>query len=137
MRSPAHVLVVEDDADTRDALSLLLVDMGYSITSAASGNEALRFLYSEERCDAVVTDVVMPVMSGVEFAQRARAARPGLPVVLLTGKPDGIESAVASGAVPLLKPVTADRLSQVLGDAFGQRLTVVASEYGRTRVRPA
>jgi hypothetical protein len=44
-----------------------------------------------------------------------------LPIVLLTGKQDGIEAAVASGAVPLLKPVTSDRLSQVLGDAFSQR----------------
>jgi CheY-like chemotaxis protein len=123
MRSPAHVLVVEDDADSRNALALLLANMGYSVTSAASGNEALHFLYSENGCDAVVTDVLMPGMSGVEFAQRARAARPGLPVVLLTGKPDGIESAVASGVVPLIKPVSSERLSQVLGDAFGQRLT--------------
>ena len=121
MRSPAHVLVVEDDADSRNALSLLLVDMGYSVTSAASGNEGLNFLYSEDGCDAVVTDVLMPGMSGVELAERARAARPGLPVVLLTGNPDGIESAVASGAVPLLKPVSSDRLSQVLGDALANR----------------
>src|SRR4029453_2777423 len=102
-------------------LSVLLIEMGYSVTSAAGGNEALNFLYSEDGCDAVVTDVIMPGMSGVEFAQRARAARPGLAVVLLTGKTDGIESAVASGAVPLLKPVSSHRLSQVLGDAFGQR----------------
>jgi CheY-like chemotaxis protein len=119
MRSPAHVLVVEDDADTRNALSLVLVDMGYTVTSTASGNEALHFLYSGEGCDAVITDVLMPGMSGVEFAQRARVARPGVPIVLLTGNSDGIESAVASGAIPLLKPVTPERLSQVLGDAFG------------------
>jgi len=70
----------------------------------------------------VITDVLMPGMSGVELARLARAARPELPIVLLTGKQDGIESAVASGAVPLLKPVSSDRLSQVLGDLFGQRL---------------
>lgn len=122
MRSPAHVLVVEDDADSRDALSRILIDMGYSVSSAASGAEALRYVESGEACDAVITDVVMPGMSGVEFARRARAARPGMPIVLLTGKPDGIDSAVASGAVPLLKPVTSERLSQVLGDAFGQRV---------------
>lgn len=133
MRSPAHVLVVEDEDDSREALSRLLIDMGYSVSSAASGTEALRYVRSEEPCDAVITDVVMPGMSGVEFARRARSSRPGLPVVLLTGKPDGIESAVAAGAVPLLKPVTSERLSQVLGDAFGQRLALV---HGRTPVRP-
>lgn len=121
MRSPAHILVVENNADVRDALSLLLIDMGFNVTSAGSGNEALHFLYSEDGCDAVVTDVLMPGMSGIELAERVRAARPGLPVVLLTGKSDGIESAVASGAVPLLKPVSSDRLSQVLGDAFANR----------------
>jgi DNA-binding NtrC family response regulator len=121
MRCPAHILVVEDDTDSRDALCRLLDDMGYSASSAASGAEALRYVDSREPCDAVIADVVMPGMSGVEFAWRAHAARPGLPIVLLTGKQDGIESAVASGVVPLLKPVTSDRLSQVLGDAFSQR----------------
>lgn len=122
MRSPAHVLVVEDDPDTRESLSLLVTSMGYTVSAAASGADALLYVGSGEACDAVITDVVMPGMSGVEFARLARVARPGLPIVLLTGKPDGVESAVASGAVPLLKPVSSDRLSQVLGDAFGQRL---------------
>jgi len=122
MRSPALILVVEDEGDSRDALARILIDMGYSVSSAASGAEALKYLGSNDPCDAVITDVVMPGMSGVEFARRARNARPGLPVVLLSGKPDGIESAVASGAVPLLKPVTTERLSQVLGDAFASRV---------------
>jgi CheY-like chemotaxis protein len=121
MRCPAHVLVVEDDADSRISLSHLLMGMGYTVSSAASGDEALRYIYSEEACDAVIADVVMPAMSGIEFAQRARVARPGLPVLLLTGKPDGLESAIAAGAVALLKPITSERLSQVLGDAFSQR----------------
>jgi CheY-like chemotaxis protein len=70
MRSPAHILEVENNADVRDALSLLLIDMGFSVTSAGSGNEALHFLYSEDGCDAVVTDVLMPGMSGIELAER-------------------------------------------------------------------
>jgi CheY-like chemotaxis protein len=121
MRSPAHVLLVEDDADSRDTLSRLLIDMGYSVSSAASGAEALQYVESDEPCDAVITDVVMPGMTGVEFARRVRVSKPGLPVVLLTGRPDGIETAVAAGAVPLVKPVTPERLSQVLGDAFASR----------------
>ena len=40
--------------------------------------------------------------------------------MLLSGKPDAIESAVAAGTVPLLKPVTSERLSQLLGEVFGQ-----------------
>src|SRR4030095_16032953 len=101
MRCPAHILVVEDDADTRSALSLLLDDMGYSVSAAASGAEALRYVDSGEPCDAVITDVLMPGMSGVELAQLARAARPGLAIVVVPGTQDGIESAVGCGAVPL------------------------------------
>jgi DNA-binding NtrC family response regulator len=122
MGCPAHVLIVEDDADSRNSLPLLLTDMGYRVSSAASGAEALRYVDSGEIGDAVITEVLMPGMSGVEFARRAGDGRPGLPIVLLTGKPDGIESAVDSGAVPLLKPVTFQRLGQVPGDVFGERL---------------
>jgi two-component system cell cycle sensor histidine kinase/response regulator CckA len=121
MRSPAHLLLVEDDADSRDALSRLLIEMGYTVTSATNGLEALQYVESHEPCDAVITDVVMPGMSGVEFARRVRVLRPQLPVMLLTGRPDGIETAVAAGAVPLVKPVTPERLSQVLGDAFANK----------------
>jgi DNA-binding NtrC family response regulator len=119
--------VVADDADSREVLSLLLLDMGYSVTSVASGNEALHFLYSENGCDAVVTDALMPGMSGIEFGHRARAARPGMPVVLLIGT-DGIDTAVASGAIPLLKPVTHERLSQVLANSFRSAPSAFLSE---------
>jgi len=65
------------------------------------------------------TDVLMHGMSGIEFAQRARAARPGLPILRLAGHPDGIESPVVAGAVALLNPVTSECLRQVLDDAIG------------------
>ena len=132
MSSAAHVLVVEDESDNRISLSLLLVDMGYSVDSAASGHEALRFMYSEEACDAVIADVVMPGMSGIEFAERARVARPGLPVLLLTGKSDGLESALASGALALVKPVTSERLRQVLDDALDKSVVARGVEHSRT-----
>ena len=83
----ANVLLVEDDPTSRRLMAMLLSDMGYAVTSAASGDEAMRYIYSEESCDLVLTDVVMPGMSGLEFANRTRDARPGLPLLLVTGNP--------------------------------------------------
>ena len=111
-----HVLVVEDDADGRMLLTALLTQMGYSVTSADGGDEGLRLLCSEGACDAVVADVMMPGMSGIEFARLTRKVRPEIPVALVTGRPDGIDFAVAAGAIPLLKPITPEQLEALWAD---------------------
>ena len=122
MSDHRHVLVVEDDADSRMLLTALLTRMGYSVTSADGGDEGLRFLYSETACDAVVADVMMPGMSGVEFARITREIRPGIPVALVTGRPDGIDFAIDAGAIPLLKPFTPEQLEALWADAASQNL---------------
>jgi len=109
-----HVLVVDDDIDSRILLSALLSQMGYVVTSAEDGEEGLRFLRSEgTRCDAVVADVMMPGMSGVDFARLTHEVRPELPVALVTGRPDGIDVALDAGTVPLLKPFRLEDLHAV------------------------
>jgi CheY-like chemotaxis protein len=118
MTSIANVLLVEDDATARQMLVAILSDMGYAVTSAANGDEALSYIYSEEVCDVVLTDIVMPGMSGLEFAQRTREARPGLPLVLVTGQPDAEQMAVEAGAIALPKPITRERLARILGDVL-------------------
>jgi DNA-binding NtrC family response regulator len=115
-----HVLVVEDDADSRMLLTAALTKMGYSVTSAGGGDEGLRFLYSETACDAVVADVMMPGMSGVEFARLTREVRPGVPVALITGQPDGIDCAIDAGTIPLLKPFSPEQLETLWADAASQ-----------------
>lgn len=104
MDSRRHLLVVDDDPDTRMVLAALLSEMGFAVASAADGEEGLRYLYSEARCDAVLTDVKMPGMSGVAFARLVQQVRPGLPIAFVTGRHDGVEIALAAGAIPLLKP---------------------------------
>ena len=112
-----HVLVVEDDSESRMLLTALLTRMGYAVTSAGGGDEGMRFLYSETACDAVIADVMMPGMSGVDFARLTREVRPGIPVVLVTGRPDGIDFAIDAGTIPLLKPFTPDQLEALWTDA--------------------
>ena len=109
-----RILLVEDDPASRHLLSSMLVEMGYGVTSVADGDEAIRYLYSEESCDLVLSDLVMPAMSGVELARLTRDARPGLPFVFVTGKPGAIDAALAFGSVALPKPITRERLAQVL-----------------------
>src|SRR4051812_5526544 len=117
--SSARILIVEDDPTSRQLMAQMLVGMGHQVVSAADGNEALQYLYSEEICDVVIADVVMPVMSGVELVSRVHDARPGLPVVLMTGKADGIASALSGGTLALIKPLSSDRISRVLDEALG------------------
>ena len=126
MASRHTILVVEDDPTSRRLLASLLVDMGYDVTSAAGGEEALSYLYSEHTCDAVVSDMVMPGMSGVELAARAREARPGVPVVFVTGKPDALDVSIQLGTLALCKPVTRESLSGVLESAFDAELAAAA-----------
>jgi two-component system NtrC family sensor kinase len=112
------ILLVEDDPTSRNLMAALLSDMGFRVISAASGDEALQFLYSEESCDVVFSDVVLPGMSGIELARRTREARPGVATVLVTGRSEGWEAVLDAGALALAKPVSRERLADVLADAL-------------------
>jgi PAS domain S-box-containing protein len=82
---PMRVLVVDDDAMVVAGTAMLLEDLGHQAVLAASGAEALRLLATDPRIDLVLTDFAMPEMNGLDLAERLRAERPGLPVVLATG----------------------------------------------------
>jgi CheY-like chemotaxis protein len=82
----ARVLLVEDDRPARLAIDEMLRDEGYTVVTAATGAEAER-LWQEGRheIDVVVTDAVMPRMSGPELVQRLRAANPEVRVIFMSG----------------------------------------------------
>jgi len=117
----ARVLIVDDDYATRQALAALLKQLGHTPVVADRADEALRVIASAEKFDVVVTDVVMPGMNGIEFAERVRRARPALPIVLVTGDADALDDVLASGAVALLKPYSPDTLRRVLKEAMESR----------------
>ncbi len=121
MSVSARVLVVEDDLANQQSLSALLAQMGHIPTVADRGDEALRLLDTEVELDVIISDVVMPGMSGIDFARRARIMRPGMPIVLVTGNSEAMESVLASGAVALLKPYSPETLRQVLGESLEER----------------
>lgn len=108
----AHILVVEDDWDLRDALSDTLEFDGYQVQAAASAEEALQLL-SHKRFDLVVSDINMGGMDGHELLVRVRALYPVLPVVLITafGSIGSSVRAMQQGAVDyLLKPFKPEQL---------------------------
>jgi PAS domain S-box-containing protein len=80
------ILLVEDEDSLRTMASRLLGRNGYAVAEAADGPGALRLLADQaQRVDLLVTDMVMPGMLGNEVVERARAIRPGLPAVFITG----------------------------------------------------
>ncbi len=82
---PRSVLVVDDDADIRDALSILLEDEGYTVATARDGRDALEIADSIHP-DVVLLDLMMPVMSGwqVLTAMKRSQALRTIPVVVMT-----------------------------------------------------
>ncbi len=86
----ARVLVVDDHADSREVISLMLQREGYDVNSAGDGREALEaFLYRTP--DAVLLDLALPEMDGVRLVQLVRSYRrlASIPVVVLTGLSTG------------------------------------------------
>jgi CheY-like chemotaxis protein len=86
---PSRVLVVEDDAAIRALLTELLAEEGYAVRAAADGREALALL-AGWRPDAIVLDLLMPVMDGWPFRaeQRRRPGARDVPVVVVSASGD-------------------------------------------------
>ena len=84
------VLVVEDQEQVRRSLTRLLQDAGYEVDSAENGEEAINMARRREgRIDLLVTDVIMPGVSGIELSRRMRALYPSIAVLLVSGYAGG------------------------------------------------
>ena len=116
MRGDETVLLVEDDAAVRSVMRTILEKNGYRVLHASNGREAL--LLAEklpQPVDLVLTDVVMPYMSGPEFAAKLVATWPNLRVLYLSGYTDGAivhHGVLEPGIAFLQKPVAPDVLLQ-------------------------
>jgi len=88
------ILVVDDERAVRDSLRRALELEGYEIELAADGNDALSRLESNEEPDAVILDVLMPGVDGLEVCRRLRSSGKKLPVLMLTARTE-VEDRVA------------------------------------------
>jgi signal transduction histidine kinase len=101
--SRAVVLIVDDDAPVRATTAEILENLGYSVVQAPGGEAALKLLERGESIDLLLTDVVMPDVSGPELARRARTRRPRLPIVFISGYADSAGFAGGEDLRPLVR----------------------------------
>ncbi len=110
---PPSVLIVEDDADIRDALAEILRDEGYEVVGAGHGQDALTHLRGGGRPALILLDLMMPVMNGWQFreAQVADATLAAIPVVVISADGAAAREAVHIGADAFLqKPIELEEL---------------------------
>nr|WP_305121042.1 ATP-binding protein [Saccharibacillus sp. JS10] len=120
------VLIVDDDPVNRRVLQNLLTTAGYEVHAASGGAEALEFMEKKLDVELVITDWMMPGMSGLELCRqlRQRYTLAVLPILLLTarGLPKDIEAGFEAGASDFLrKPVDAGELRARVGTLIGMR----------------
>jgi len=120
VNSPAHILIVEDESDVREALLAQLQVEGHQIVEARSGSDALE-LVSQQSFDVVLTDVQMPGLNGIELLKRI-APMPSAPAtIVMTGYGSismGIEAMKAGAHDFLEKPFSGEILLATVASAL-------------------
>ncbi|UXH80575.1 ATP-binding protein [Roseateles amylovorans] len=118
-RYRGRVMLVEDDASVRELTAQSLEDLGFSVVTAPTADQALDLLRGGTPVDVVLSDIVMPgTRSGVDLARTLRVLKPTLPVVLASGHPVRIEEAPD---VPLVaKPYEIHAVAAKLAEAMNQ-----------------
>ena len=114
----AVILFVDDDPLIAMSTTEMLEDLGHRVIGANSGRHALDILNSGEPLDLMMTDHVMPGMTGIELAAATRELRPSLPILLATGYadlPEGSQLDLPRLAKPYHQEQLRERLDQLLG----------------------
>jgi len=117
------IVFVDDDRSVREMVSPTLVENGYRVITAANGAEALALIEQHKaEVRLVITDVVMPVMGGLDIAQTLSASRPDLPIVLMSGTFEIESASVPPGlAGALRKPFRVEQLLGAISGALAPR----------------
>ena len=114
------VLVVDDEPSIRMLIADVLTDLGYAVVEMDDGAAGLKVLRSQTRVDLLVTDMILPGgMNGRQLAEAARTARPGLPVLFITGYAENSllgNGQLEPGVQIVTKPFTLDVLVRRIRD---------------------
>ena len=113
------ILLVEDGPPLREMIREMLEAAGYTVLAAKSAPEAVRLVQQHDGpIDLLLTDVVMPGMSGPELVETMRALRPGLEVLLMSGAVD--QGPAVADAAFIQKPFTESMLLEKVAAARGR-----------------
>ncbi len=117
------ILVVDDEQSLREVLSIMLKRAGYTVTSAADGEEAIEHL-NKEIFDLVITDLRMPKVDGMEILKAVKSASPETVVLVITAfaTADSAVEAMKHGAYDYLtKPFQVDEVQLIIRNALEKR----------------
>lgn len=132
-----RVLFADDDRAAREALAEMLRRLGYTCECAANAAEALEKLRAAP-FEALISDIHMPGNTALELVEAAVQTVPGLPVILLTGRPS-VDTAARSVRLPvtayLTKPPVMVELTKVLDQAIADFRDFALIQSGRQRLR--
>ena len=116
-RNLQRVLLVEDEPSVRRATRVALLREGYDVTEAGSGEEALQLINSDDRgFDLLLTDIVMPGVSGLKLAAEFERKCPAIPVLLMSGYHDDIAQSTSTSYAYLPKPFSVQTLIAAVRD---------------------
>jgi len=119
-----RILIVDDEAGVRASVRGLLQDEGFQVTAVGSGEDCLRLLAGAQRFAAIILDVWLPELDGLEVLRRAHELDPSCPVIVISGH-GTIETAVKAtklGAFDFLeKPLSLDKTVLTVKNALKQR----------------
>lgn len=114
-----RILIIDDEKSIRETMGLFLTREGYAVDAAETALQALDLIGANDY-DIVITDIVMPKMSGVEFLEQIHQSLRDVPILMMTGEPT-VETAITSlqhGAFDyLFKPIKKDTLLKVVRQA--------------------
>jgi two-component system NtrC family response regulator len=122
MKKPS-ILLIDDDESLRRVMEFSLTEAGYAVRAVAGGEEGLR-LFEKDPFDAVVTDITMPGMSGMEVLRQVRERDARIPVIIITayGTIESAVEAMKQGAFDYItKPFNRDELRITLEKALRMR----------------
>lgn len=117
-----HILVVDDEKNTRDGICHFLESLDYDVTTAEDGETALK-LFREEKPDIVLSDMRMPGMGGIALLEKIRNQTPDALVILLTAYgsvEDAVKSMKKGAFYYLTKPVNLEELEFLIKKSIGE-----------------
>jgi signal transduction histidine kinase/ActR/RegA family two-component response regulator len=119
--TPQKIVIVEDNADSRELMAEILSEQGHTVDSAADGEAGVAALLKAPYADVGIVDLGLPKLDGFELARRVRSARGRDPFLIALsgfGRPQDRKDALAAGFdVHLVKPVDVSEISRLLSSA--------------------
>jgi CheY-like chemotaxis protein/anti-sigma regulatory factor (Ser/Thr protein kinase) len=119
--SRGSILLVDDDPAVRGITATMLEDLGYTVRQAAHAAIAMDMLAEDPGIDVLMTDLVMPDINGSQLANMAKDLRPDLPVIIVSGYADPLDSAWTLKHPLIRKPFTIADLHKIVEAALAER----------------